>query len=338
MKFTTTTTFLLLTAYPLTILAQIPDFLITDFAGNQGTQELEVIYGPNKLQDGETLSLADVQDLPTFKVCDSCGVAPAKNFIIMLLDVDGSGDPENAQTLHYLKTDFGSDQGGTGLISEEGALIPYLPPSLEGADGPHRYVWLMFHQKRIVAADEIQGIPDESERDSFSITEWLAANEGIDSPDWGVHFVASSDSDTEFTTPVATPTRSRGTPTRIVDDEPVETGDNTEDDIEDDTEDGGADDGDDLVDAPDNDDSIETPDDDSTETPDNDIEDDSDAIPSGTPIVTGGNPQTSTTGSVSAPSGSGAPAESDGAATSLKSVYGGFVAGAVIAVSMFFAW
>ncbi|KAI5792574.1 hypothetical protein DFH27DRAFT_569496 [Peziza echinospora] len=172
--------------------AQIPSFLTGQIARNSGNLELDVFYGTNQLNDGE--SLAPGLTPTKFALCDSCGISTSSRFTILLIDVDSSPG-ESPQFLHAIQSDFRIVEA-TELQSTTPPALPYIPATVAQANGrAKRYVWLLYNQQPRTggAAFVLQGVPNAASRAQFNVAEFERVN-GFETggPEWAVHFTLES--------------------------------------------------------------------------------------------------------------------------------------------------
>ncbi|KAF8465701.1 hypothetical protein BDZ91DRAFT_221848 [Kalaharituber pfeilii] len=163
----------------------LPDYLTQQREQNKGGLELEVFYGSNQVVD-------EIQEVPQFALCDSCGISTFDRYIIAMIDLDlRSSNNSVPQYLHYLRTNF-SISDATALNSSSPPEIPFTPPAPREGSGPHRYVWVMYNQPRNNSF-RLTNIPESDEaRAEFNIQQWQTGNGFVDGPEWAVYLVAEN--------------------------------------------------------------------------------------------------------------------------------------------------
>jgi len=168
----------------------IPDAFSTGFDPESGLQVTYETVG-EAITDGEDLTGKDLEKVPKFSLGESAGINTNAKFIIVMVDPDVNGDPENVvpQTLHYMRTDFIPTGQAVSVESEVPPAVKYVGPAatVGGNPGAHRYVFLLYRQPK--EGFELKGVPVDGKRAGFNIKNWREEN-GLEPAIAGVHYLA----------------------------------------------------------------------------------------------------------------------------------------------------
>ncbi|KAI5858932.1 phosphatidylethanolamine-binding protein [Tricharina praecox] len=169
----------------------IPQVFSTGFEPESGLQITYESVG-EAITDGDDLTGKDLEKVPKFSLGQSSGINTNAKFIIVMVDPDVNGDPENVvpQTLHYMRTDFVPTGQAVSVESDVAPAVTYAGPAATngGNEGPHRYVFLLYRQPK--EGFELKSVPADGERAGFNIKAWREAN-GLEPAIAGVHYLAT---------------------------------------------------------------------------------------------------------------------------------------------------
>jgi len=168
----------------------IPKVFSTGFQPEAGLQITYETVG-EAISDGDDLTGKSLEKVPKFSLGEASGINTNAKFIILMVDPDVNGDPENVvpQTLHYMRTDFIPTGQAVSMESEVPPAVKYVGPeaTIGGNEGPHRYVFLLYRQPK--DGFKLKGVPSDDKRAGFNVKNWREEN-GLEPAIAGVHYLA----------------------------------------------------------------------------------------------------------------------------------------------------
>ncbi|EXJ77459.1 hypothetical protein A1O3_09685 [Capronia epimyces CBS 606.96] len=106
---------------------------------------IQLTLGSRKLKPGEHIPKGEARATPTLSWP---AAAPGQKYLVVSIDLDAPfpSFAPLSPVLHWIQGGLELDTTKNALTSSDPVLVAWAPPGPPGISGPHRYIFLLYHQ------------------------------------------------------------------------------------------------------------------------------------------------------------------------------------------------